>query len=643
MRKLTIALTLMALALVTGCVNRMKAGDQAAAMGNWKAAYANYALAVQKDPNDPALKQKLEEARVGAHNQAMQQGNAFIQQGNFEGAVKEAVYAEGLKHDLAAATNLKLQAYRGWAASDLDLAQTAVARQDYQAALTHVEQAKTHAAAASDPGLQSRVDGMQRQISNQATQRVRQLQRQAKQRGADTPTLLNEALAILDALARAGAPNEALANQVGADYDNWRRREVQRLQAVGQRAAQKRQWQQAADAWRQAAELSPEPRIQADLAFANAMVAGSTAASQGNYEAAAQAFRDAIATGRDSQGFAAEELELVEIRPYRFKLLSVLVRPVRPDGRPWSGPKNKNLGKIRWKGVGRIYSHGGRVRQGQRGRNQPDHRRETGRIQARNQKSIRRVPQANVPNVKVYVTLPDGRQLATDTRKGIYTSYDASFVMMTNYYDQSSVTVRVVHVEGNGTETDIGAVILPIQGLLYGDPIETPQSLMALELYVEPSKPAQAGSVTGLTPLASAPAQPSPQPTPQPTPGQGGVTTIQILEAKLQVHRTEPAREPGDGLPDLQLQVMMNGRTLYQSDVVQDRWSATWKPQTQLNFRGTGPVYFRLVDVDPDDEDDVLIEVEATQEDLSGRTSNRWQTEKGTVFTVTSRVLTASR
>ena len=61
------------------------------------------------------------------------------------------------------------------------------------------------------------------------------------------------------------------------------------------------------------------------------------------FTAAADAYRQASSTTEDKKRFAANQLDMVEVRPYRVRLQSVLVKPTRPDGEPWAGRPNPAL------------------------------------------------------------------------------------------------------------------------------------------------------------------------------------------------------------------------------------------------------------------------------------------------------------
>jgi hypothetical protein len=56
--KKRLALSFVAAVLIMACAAHEKAGDQAAALGDWKGAYAQYSAALAKDPESPELQAK---------------------------------------------------------------------------------------------------------------------------------------------------------------------------------------------------------------------------------------------------------------------------------------------------------------------------------------------------------------------------------------------------------------------------------------------------------------------------------------------------------------------------------------------------------------------------------------------------------
>ena len=72
------------------------------------------------------------------------------------------------------------------------------------------------------------------------------------------------------------------------------------------------------------------------------------------WKAAESSYRSASAMNEDkvTRAYAARELERVAVRPVRFSLRSILVKPVRPNGAPWVGRANATLAQAPVPGFG---------------------------------------------------------------------------------------------------------------------------------------------------------------------------------------------------------------------------------------------------------------------------------------------------
>src|SRR5689334_12197323 len=70
---------LLGLGIVLGaCAAHEKAGDRAAAIGDWKGASAAYQAALYRDPESGKLRQKYQNARVQAMEQARQHAEGCV-------------------------------------------------------------------------------------------------------------------------------------------------------------------------------------------------------------------------------------------------------------------------------------------------------------------------------------------------------------------------------------------------------------------------------------------------------------------------------------------------------------------------------------------------------------------------------------
>jgi len=477
MRPTTSRALLAFLLLTAACGGHLKAGDQAAAVGDWKAAYASYRQAVADEPNDPALKQKYADARRKALDASAASAQACRVQGNWECVLNEADYTLSIEPG-----DLKVAAARRDAA--------------HKVALGRVGQAEDLTARGDLPTA-ARLLGEARALSNDLD--VDEVARAAERRWvqASIPEIeraraarrYGDAVALATTAASYDPSRRALLDNVTREAEAFRDAEHARFFQAGERAMSQGAWAEAASSFRAAQQARPDERARALEQHANLVVQGDQALSRGDFKAATRAYGDAAAMRLDRSGYAEAQLARVQVRPWAVKVRGVLVDPVRPDGTPWVGPPGPRLNRV------------GRELAGLAG----------GAIDARVLRAVNDVPRENRPELSVEVVLPGGQRLASRPGSGPLLDVKGTFIVMGNAFDTRRVALRVLHAEPGQPPRHVGEVSVPV-GELVSRPAGTLSHppLLALEVEVEPADGAAEGPGRGFAPVAEPPRPPPP-------------------------------------------------------------------------------------------------------------------------------------
>lgn len=477
--------TALALLLAAGCASAQKAADRAAATGDWKTAEANYAAVLRDDPGDPEKRARWQAARQQALQDAVNRNRACQVSQDWECAFAEAEYLARMEPGSADYAALRAQAGRQAALSRLRNAGEAAQRQDHGAAFELLASAR---AASSDPAVQAEAARLQPGIVQGAVQRAQQLRAQQQ---------YPQALELLSAAAALDGSVRPTLDQVRGEHDRWLEGRYQAQAAQGDALLRERRFAEAARAYDAAVALKRGGRAEPLARYAHALQNGEAAVQRRDWPAASRAYDEAVRTGMDSQsGFARQQLERVQLRTYALRVRSALVRPIRPDGSPWTGGTGPGYQRV----VGLLANAAldGRGRGAVAGIDLYD-----------------ALPHENRPHLTATLTLPDGRQYATAPQTALRARFESFVVLATNALDDRPVSVRVVHVDQRGT-VEVGAVTVPVGRLLQGgEVVLADRSVVELRLSAELTGQAD-GSVQGFAPLvpqkpgAAAPAPPRP-------------------------------------------------------------------------------------------------------------------------------------
>jgi hypothetical protein len=473
--------TLLAALLLTlaACAAHDKAGDKAAAVGDWKTAFVEYRQALADDEKNPQLKARFEEARQKALAQASAQARACAAQQSWTCAYNEAQFALSIEPANLDLGNLRSEAAHYVALEKVRAAEGELGRGNLKGAQGLLVEARQ---LASDRAVDDAARAAERRWVGAAMAEADRLRRERS---------YPEALALVQGAAGYDPSLRPQLDRLTREYEDFREAELVRLTGEGERAMAQGAWADAAARFRAAQQARPDERAKALERYCTLVAQGDQAAGRGDYAAATTAYRDAAALRVDRSGYADAQLARVAIRPWAVTVRGVLVDPVRPDGTPWVGPPSARLNTA----ARRLAASAGAG------------------INARLLRDVADVPRDNRPSLVVEVVLPDGRRLASAVRDGPYFNLDASFVVAGNGFDKRRLTLRVIHQEPGRPAARVGEVSVAV-GELISRPsgsVSTPP-VLAMELQVDPAEGAQEGAGRGFSAAAEAPRPPPPPP-----------------------------------------------------------------------------------------------------------------------------------
>ncbi len=558
--------------MLIACVAHEKNGDRAAALGDWRTAVFEYREAVSKDPDDPQLRAKFEAARREAVAAALRKAEACVAAANFECAVGECDFVMSLDAGNVQAARLRADAAKVVAQRLLASARSHAGRKQVREGFEALERA---ARTSSAPELAAEAGEVRGLLVAAALERAREM-RAAKQ--------YDESIALLELASNADGAHTPLLAEVRAEYETYKGQQYDAACEAGDRALASRLWAVAAEQygaalrWRRAGRAEPLARYAAALDRADA------ALQRRDFAGATGAYREAAATGADSPGYAAAQLDAVEVRPYAVRVRTLLVKPVTPEGRPWVGPPSPFLGLAVKAIAGYALPVAGAV------------------LASKVVDAAEAVPPENRPMLSVEVTLPDGRKLVTPKKKALYAIYDSSLVVATNQFDERKLQFRVVG-EGDRRD-DVGAFDVALKDLVRARVFTgTGESVQGLQVVLG----AADGMVDGqATEMAV-----------QPGEGDNASSASVALPGRLGYRLVSVSAElaPGDyqnelgmdGAPEPQVEIEQGGRVVFAGPKLQDTNRATWTPTATFLFVEPGEtIGVRVWDVDAAEHDLVL-------------------------------------
>jgi tetratricopeptide (TPR) repeat protein len=482
---------LVTLVLLAACVAHDKAGDKFAAAGDWKNAYAHYSRAAADKPNDPVIRQKLEDARARALQDASAQASACASQRQWDCALQEADFVISVDPSRSDIAGIRRQAATEVALSRLAQVQDEVVRGRLQMAAGLIQQARQ---LSDDPAVESAARSATQVYSSGVADESDKLRAQRR---------YPEAIALLQTGAQLDPGLRRRLDDTAREYDAWKGAEHDRFMADGEGHLSAGRWAEAQRSFQSAQQMRADDRARAFEQYAREMLAGDEAVNRADWAAATRAFR-AAAAQRVDRGYAEEMAAKVAVKPWSVSLRTVVVTPLRPNRQPWVGQPDRRLERIqevladRWSDplAGRVLL------------------------------ALNEAPAANRPDLVVEVTLPNGTRLETRSERAIYATPRAVFVVAANGFDKGKVLFRVFHRLPGGQAEDIGYADATLGELVSKRTlILQDRAIGAIELTIDPADGARAGTFTGFTAVAPPPGAAAPAPAPgKPGSPQGPVT-----------------------------------------------------------------------------------------------------------------------
>jgi len=560
-RPLSFVLAAALLLALASCAAHEKAGDRAAAVGDWKTAEREYGVAARKDPSKKEVQEKYQQARRAAIDGSSRAATACFAAGDFECALAESSYALGLDPGQVNMATLRRDAGREAGIQRVARAREASGRGDHRGALALLVSARE---ASDDPRVTAAVRGASPGVVDGALFEAEALRAKAQ---------YPQALELYTAAAQIDPAVQPRLAAVSAEYERWKDAEAEKLAAQGDGLLAARRYAEAKAAYDAAVQYRPGGRAAPLARYSGLLAQGDAAIGARNFAAAERAFAEASRFPGDS--IAAQELDRVKVRPWAIRLRSLRVSPTRPDGWPWSGTRSILLDHL----LGRLERASG------------------GSVPAAVALDLaRRMPRENQPTLVVTVGLPDGRGLQSAPRRGVHVALDGSFVISSNAYDDRQVSLRVVHDEGRGRAVDAGVVAFRLGDLVaQGELAASGQAVDELRLQADVSELPD-GAFAGL--------QPIPDETnladswSLPTPGSVALRLVSVDASVSLADRT--ARAPGQQLPSLSVEIEQRGRIVYRSPPLPGRTSVAFSPAATYVFvHPQEPVFVRLLDGRP--------------------------------------------
>lgn len=565
--RLVLALSV-ALALA-GCVNHRKSADAAAKAGQWKAAEAHYREALRKKPDDKDLAKKHAEAKVKAFEQAMAQAKTCNDSKQWPCAMGEADYAASLEPANAEAKALSVSVHKSYALDDLAKARTGVTG-DAAWGLDMVDHAR---GLSTDAEVVREIQTVTAALVNAIIQQAADLRGQAAAAGSGALPIYDRAIVLLERGAKADMRCNQVLAEVRGERTRWVDAEYERFAKQGDEGLVRNQWPVAHASYTNAEALRAGGRGQSGAAYAKLVMDGEGAVGRRDWRAAADHYKRAAGLPQDNltRKFAASQIDKVEVRAYRFRLASLLVNPLGPDGRPWAD------GAANARNVPTPPSSSSR---GQDFRNQ---------LKGYSQ----RVPPVARPNLVVDVTLPDGRVLRSSPKNDVWATFDAWFVVNSNQLDTRPVLVRVKHVEKNGTEKDLGTVNVPLGTLVSGLAPPPTGPIIWMDFMTDVPQTIADGAFGGFASMVPGRAN---EATDGSSPSSAAAVGWRLARVEASVRGTDVK----GGSPDLRVEIEQSGRLVYRSPEIKGSADGSWAPENVYIFAAPQEqLIVRLLDADP--------------------------------------------
>jgi hypothetical protein len=471
--------------LVSACMAHDKAGDQAAALGDWKTAYLNYREALADAPTDPKLKEKYDRSRAEALKASTSAARGCIARREWACAVNEADFALSIDGGNAELSAIRRDAGLEQALLQVEQARGQVSRGQLKQADATLRDAQR---LSNDPKVLQAISAAAGGLVTAAVTESDRL-RSARQ--------FPEALAVLQLALPYEASLRERIDGVKREQAAFLRAEHDRLLAEGELLLNRNAWSEAAGRFQAANAALPDERARASERYARLALTADAAVERGDWPAATRGYQSMVDLRVEQNGYAATQLGRVAIRPWAVRIRSVLVTPLRPDGVPWVGRPSRAAVQV----ANEVVRIGG------------------GSLSVPFLLMLNQLPYENQPTVAIEVTAPGGPPLVSQPHRGLYSTLGASVVVGANAFERRKIFFRVFHDERGAPPETMGVIEASIGELVTrGRLVVQSESVPALELTAEPADGVAIGSFSDLSP-APPPPPPGPGPRDRPVPG----------------------------------------------------------------------------------------------------------------------------
>ncbi len=288
-----------------------------------------------------------------------------------------------------------------------------------------------------------------------------------------------QAIALLETVVRADASRAPVLAETRRAYDQAQASLAEALAQQGDAALASRDWRTAEQRYAASVEAHSGGRAARLRTYSSAMGSAESARQERRFGEAAAGYRAAVETGADSSGYAAHQLQEVQPRRWLISIRAVKVRPVHADGTALVGPALAPAMGSALRAIP-LAPAGAAPR---------------ATLASHAAAELSRVPPANQPRVRVELTLPDGRRMATPERTGAYATWSSAVVLSANAADDRALRFRVTHDGGQ----DLGAPSILLAELLQRrDVLLSGESVLALEITADPDPALPEGAIIDL-------------------------------------------------------------------------------------------------------------------------------------------------
>jgi tetratricopeptide (TPR) repeat protein len=573
--------------------NAVEVGKLHLQRGEFDEAIAQFETALRYD-SSAATQALLLDAKTGAARKLAAEARRFMAANDFDAAIS-AMNRAILMHDAPEHQSLKADieaAKERWLTDQFNRAaaqgRAAVAKKEYTAAAAHFRGALRYRASAEVEGRVAYCDAMAAGVAALAARDL-----------AEADRRFREAIATnFD-----GGAAQAEIQKIDAHRNDLIRTAVEQ-RGNGEFAA-------AAATLQSAVIIRPDAGLDAWIRYCNHMQAGGEAVKRNDFAGAKVSFESAIAEGLDDQGLAQRYRDGVRVSTYTITLKSLTVKPFKANDEVWDGSLRRALPL-------------GRILAGFAGKGGPAAAKKAADIAAA------LLPPANLPDLFVRITTPDGGVYRTDLNKeALHANIGAAFSVTGHAFSDDPVVIAV-RDQDDKAEEGVGVWRTTVGKLISGNAAASAQFEQVFDLHyaVELKSEAPSPAWTSGCTVEKAPVVADPPagtgegenggsgtnegegdgttetpPAPAPTVWKITITECYISPTDIKTKRRDPIADP-------EVTLHSGNELLFTAYAGDDRALKRWRkeraPSTTITLAHDGKLTLKLSDRDAGGPDVVL-------------------------------------